>query len=167
MHKTAHPLYKWQFCNISDFSFVILGEAYRMHSSRLAFPFPPTTVPSALIRLPRATHWFLHLVRVMVVPRCQQWSKGLTTPQATPGSAQPDPFGTTRDASDPGGDQEHNCEHCDTGHFSDVWEAHWPPQQVPPRFKQLLACIYIVSNITLLAQSFSLLVGRCFSYPCP
>lgn len=165
MHKTAHLLYKWQFWNISDFSFVILGEAYRMHSSRFAFPL---LQPQCLLHLSDSLDPHpLHLVRVMVVPRCQQWSKSLTTPQATPGSAQPDPFGTTRDASDPGGDQEHNCEHCDTGHFSDAWEAHWPPQQVPPRFKQLLACIYIVSNITLLAQSFSLLVGRCFSYPCP
>jgi len=65
------------------------------------------------------------------------------------------------------GNQERNAEHHLTGHFSDISGAPQPLQQVPLRFKQLLACIYIFSSISLSALSFSLLMGCCVSHSCP
>lgn len=146
MHKAAQPLCKWQFGNTSDCSFVILGEAYRMHSSRLAFPFlPPQYLLhfSESLRLP--TH-FCTYPGLWCSPGASSGA-GISPPhmqllaQHSQASLAPPEMpqtpGVTRTVT----------EHCDTGHFSDVWEAPWPPQQAPPKFEQLLAFIYIVSSI--------------------
>lgn len=95
-----------QFQNSSGFSFIIIGQTYRKHSSGLASPIPSTPMLSSASLWVPSSHPLISAVqrRLWCRPRCryQQWSRSLTTPEATPISEQPDLFGTTKSTPNPG-----------------------------------------------------------------